>query len=289
MSMVISGEHCQSDGTVQLDTYTGSPYRNMEDLSIWSADDVVSGRSASPTAAKDEASPAMSAASSTALLTTATQGQQAYAAKATTISSPNVSALYDRLRGQVSPEVVRSGDRIPAELLLNGARAVGAFCRPYPTATVGTPLSMSFDVRTSRFEVIIEVASTDSANATSFTEIYVPFVHYASDADSMSLDSAGTRGRDGPVQAKVHHDAQKGISKQNSLGLELDLTVKINEGRYELDGQYLKWYYEAPANGKKTMRLNLRRARGPIAARMEQSIPSWGDLCPIGKEDCIIM
>jgi hypothetical protein len=269
--------------------------RNMEDLSVWSADDVVSERYTITSAKGTGTSESTSAASSTAVLATATEGQPSADkqtsehVESSTLSSPAVVALYERLRDRVSPEAIRSGDRIPPELLLNGARAIGAFCRPYPTAMVGTPRTMTFDIRTSRFEMEVEVDSRTPTNTTTWTELYVPFVHYARDSDAMSVDAAGTRGRDGPVQAKVHHDAKNGLSQQSSGGQELEISVKINEGRYELHGQYLRWYYESPTAGTKVMRLSLRRKNGPIAARLEQSIPSWGDLCPVGKESCTIM
>ena len=295
MSMGINGKHCFAIRSRDAPLKPCPTLRNMEDLSVWSADDIVPDRYISTDYQKVETSAVTSAASSTALLATATQSQQsignavAERSRPSTLSSPAVVALYDRLRDRVSPEAIRSGSRIPPELLLNGARAIGAFCRPYPLAMIGTPRSMTFDIRTSRFEVVIEVDSKRSAGGTNFTEIYVPFVHYARDSDVMSVDAAGTRGRDGPVQAKVQHDAKQGLSQQSLDGQELDITVKVNEGRYEIHGQYLRWYYEAPATGTKTMRLGLRRRTGPIAARMEQSIPSWGDLCPVGKESCIIM
>lgn len=296
MNSAINGELVVDELSVALaaDVLTYL-YRNMEDLSVWSADDVVSERYAGASAKTESTSGSTSAASSTALLATATESQTSAGKPASkhvepsTLSAPAVAALYDRLRNRVSPEAIRSGSRIPPELLLNGARAIGAFCRPYPTAMVGTPLKMAFDIRTSRFEMEIEVDARTPTNTSTYTELYVPFVHYALDSDAMSVDAAGTRGADGPVQAKVQHDAKDGWSQQSSASQELDISVKINEGRYEIHGQYLRWFYEPPSAGAKVMRLRLRRKNGPIAARMEQSIPSWGDLCPVGKESCSIM
>jgi hypothetical protein len=269
----------------------------MEDLSVWSADDLVVDQFTSEKPVASIHLENDSAASSTALLATATQDRSRSrnnlsASLATTSSASNVEAhkaLTDRLKDRVSPEIIRSGGDIPPELLLNGARAIGAFCRPYASATVGTPVSMEFDIRTSRFQLSVEVAAGTSRSAEVYTEIFVPFVHYAQDGKAMSIDVAGTREADGPVQSKVRHDAKKGVSGNTSSGLALDISVDISEGRFETTGQYLRWWYDSNATKSRTVTIKIRRKGGAITARMEQSIPSWSDLCPVGRESCLIM
>ena len=267
----------------------------MEDLSVWSADDLVLDQFISEKSIASVHLENDSAASSTALLATATQDRSRNNLSAplgTTSSASNIEArkaLTNRLRERVSPEIIRSGDDIPPELLLNGARAIGAFCRPYASATVGTPVSMDFDIRTSRFQLSVEVAAGTSCSAELYTEIFVPYVHYAQDGKAMSIDIAGTREANGPVQSKVRHDAKKGIADSTSSGLALDISVDISEGRFETTGQYLRWWYDSDATRSRTVTIKIKRRCGAITARMEQSVPSWGDLCPVGRESCLIM
>ncbi|KWU46567.1 glycoside hydrolase, partial [Rhodotorula sp. JG-1b] len=63
--------------------------------------------------------------------------------------------------------------------LNDGARALPAFVRPYPLKSVGTPVNIEFDIRTSKFKLEIEVEADDVADADLPTEIYVPLSHYA--------------------------------------------------------------------------------------------------------------
>jgi len=267
----------------------------MEDLSVWSADDLVVDQFISEKPVTAVHLENDSAASSTALLATATQERSRNnlsASLPTTSSASNLEArkaLTDRLKDRISPEIIESGGDIPPELLLNGARAIGAFCRPYAPATVGTLVSMDFDVRTSRFQLAVEVAAGVSCSAEVYTEIFVPFVHYAQDGKAMSLDVAGTREADGPVQIKVQHDAKKAVSDNTPSALALDISVDVSEGRFETTGQYLRWWYDPNATRSRTVTIKIKRKGGPITARMEQSIPSWGDLCPVGRESCLVM
>lgn len=115
------------------------------------------------------------------------------------------------------------------DFLTDGARAVKAFCRPYPRATVGVPIDMQFDIKQATYKLTVRVRAEDatrpqalsqrrasSSSGTSSptltegkvdedlaTEIFVPLVHYASDRivsvadhnqdDDQDLDSvAGT-------------------------------------------------------------------------------------------------
>jgi hypothetical protein len=90
------------------------------------------------------------------------------------------------------------------QFLTNGARAVGAFTRPWPMATVGTPTNIQFNISQAEFKLTVRVSADDilaatvaasssassprrSDTATSEkeevapTEIFVPLVHYAAD------------------------------------------------------------------------------------------------------------
>jgi hypothetical protein len=67
----------------------------------------------------------------------------------------------------------RDDQRDPADVD-SGARAAGAFCRPYVQHAAGEPRRMSFDFESGRFE--LEVESDPSVSGP--TVIYVPRLHY---------------------------------------------------------------------------------------------------------------
>lgn len=275
----------------------GSVDRNMEDLSIWSADDLVGGQVATedPLRNRNHQNSIASTTASQASFDSLKKGSGTRVETTeTTYDSITTLNHYSRLNGRVEPEFIVSGD-IPPELLLDGARAVGAFCRPYPVATKGIIKSFSFEIRTSGFD--LQVALDDRWRIDEPTVIYVPYVHYAADGKTMSVDAAGLRERSGPVQRLVKKEAREAQEFSEVLdtgdggdsdGLQLDVDVEISEGRYEIQGQYLSWYYDAPEEKgrEKNVKISIRRNGGPIKARVEQSIPSWGDLCPAG---CAVM
>ena len=67
---------------------------------------------------------------------------------------------------------------LPIDLDIGG-RAIEQFCRPYPIATVGTPLGIEFD----RHEVVFKLRtasdpSLSTSSAEEETEIYVPWYHF---------------------------------------------------------------------------------------------------------------
>ncbi|KIJ24732.1 glycoside hydrolase family 5 protein, partial [Sphaerobolus stellatus SS14] len=47
----------------------------------------------------------------------------------------------------------------PLDFLTDGGRAVPAFSRPYPIATVGTPIDLQFDINKARFKLTVRVSS----------------------------------------------------------------------------------------------------------------------------------
>jgi hypothetical protein len=259
---------------------------------VWSTDDLISERS--PNEDSTDRSFRGSTASSTA--TSFQQfGEQRTVSSPTgkpAVASSASSADCQRYVNRVSPEIVRQGSRIPPELLIDGTRAVGAFCRPYAVATVGRPTNMTFDIRTSQFKLEVEVDSASVHGPQVYTEIFVPYVHYAKDGNRMSLDAASSRSTSGPIHAKVKHDVNKSLSDGIIEPLSLDISVSISDGTYETHGQYLRWWYDVPTStsaSARTYTIVIARNGGPIPARMEQSIPSWSDLCPIGQSSCNVM
>ncbi|KAH7890152.1 glycoside hydrolase family 5 protein [Phlebopus sp. FC_14] len=157
---------------------------NMEDLSLWSSDDEklqlsLDGRG------------------------DAEGGREA--AVAGTIGSARASSLtLPTLPVPSSPYAISSPTAkwIPSHDLLaflrNGARAVRAFCRPWPVKIVGTPVEIKFDIKKASLKIVIRVGPGDAPRVDDEddtnvvlgkdqqesalpTEIFLPLVHFASD------------------------------------------------------------------------------------------------------------
>ncbi|KAG0249657.1 hypothetical protein BG011_009046 [Mortierella polycephala] len=79
-------------------------------------------------------------------------------------------------RDQTSDPTVRA-----LHPLDHGGRAIEQFCRPYPIATVGQPIDISFDRHSKVFKMRTRTNSSDTAwtKRTIKTEIYVPRVHFS--------------------------------------------------------------------------------------------------------------
>ncbi|KAA1067163.1 hypothetical protein PGT21_012759 [Puccinia graminis f. sp. tritici] len=184
--------------------------------------------------------------------------------------------------------------------LNDGARALPAFCRPFPVAIVGVPSYFNFDIHSASFELTVEVdAEKDGGlgwgNEELPTEIYVPAVHFG----SASADPGGLKRRvasendarnpehwplgrssDASLPLPIGHDHTllnpATGSPAGVQGLPFDphrfkdtlqLEVSVSAGRWETDGQILRWFYpRRPLNGNKTASytLKVRRKFGPI-------------------------
>lgn len=157
-----------------------------------------------------------------------------------------------------TPEGIRSGSGVTPALITDGARAVGAFCRPFPVATVGEVKHAEFNIGTSTFTLSVKVRPEDFTSEDISTEIYLPYVHYAK-----SLDSS-----------KSYHD-----DKQSST-LELDIDIKTTSGKHSIDGQYLSWTYPKPSR-EETYTIEVSRKGGAILrdAGYTQASGSWSDVC----------
>ncbi|OAV93684.1 hypothetical protein PTTG_06583 [Puccinia triticina 1-1 BBBD Race 1] len=179
-----------------------------------------------------------------------------------------------------------SGSETSLELgmmnLNDGARALPAFCRPFPVATVGVPSYFNFDIHTASFEMTVEVdtekdGGTGWGNEELPTEIYVPAVHFG----SASADPAGLKRRvasenDAREPQNWPHQDHTLLNPDSAQGLAFDpnrfkdtlqLDVSVSAGRWETDGQILRWYYpRKPLNGNQTATytLKVRRKFGPI-------------------------
>lgn len=275
---------------------------NLEDLSIWSPDDLK---------LKEEYQMPTAESSSAGLLKKGSAFARAYPAD---ISSVTLSTLHAPAEDNM-PVLNSLGRWENAyDFLTDGARAVKAFCRPFPRAIVGIPDDIQFDIRQSVFkftvrvrpedalrpEALVAPQSSSSSGATSLTltssgpekteslatEIYVPLVHYASDkvirrfsgdqsADDLSADAsrASTPVVTGPGSRRPSISDLSASWKSAAVepGTPLALSVDVSEGRWSVDGQLLKWWYPVPSveEGERTYTITISRAGGAIKA--EQS------------------
>lgn len=226
---------------------------NGEDLSLWSSDDC---RLPSPDDGGVPDSP-MGAGGSRASSVTLAWGRRP------------------------SPKGIELGTEVSAKLLLDGSRAVGAFCRPYPVATVGFPEDISFDINSTLCRIKVRVAPSDTPGV---TQIYVPFVHYATDlewrADDHDHDLAPPKGvsRSSSQQSLLEADPSAKTGR-SSGALELDIDVRASTGTWTTEGQYLFWSYDVPRTAA-TYTIEIRRNGGPLRvnynAKRDQGL--WADI-----------
>lgn len=192
---------------------------NMEDLSLWSEDDLRNNRN------RDNYRMRVADSSQAALLKG--KSTPALVHQISSSPAPGVSAMsLDTLGGDsvamtdddehvLDPK--RNNQALSSlaahphwanqyDFLTDGARAVRAFARPFPVATVGVPSDIQFDISKAEFKLTVKVRPEDkpvnvepSSSSSSYisradpenkddsneelsempTEIYVPLVHYA--------------------------------------------------------------------------------------------------------------
>lgn len=231
-------------------------------------------------------------------------------ASAITLNPPGADASERDLirKGVYTPytEMGASDSSLDLSMLnLNdGARALPAFCRPFPVATVGVPVYFNFDINTATFEFTVEVdserdANSDWGNEELPTEIYVPAVHFGSPTASSTLIDQRD-GHQGLNRRVVSENDVRESSSEDSTGcphaplqsrsnsngilnrspehhgvhfephkfrdtLQLDVTVSV--GRWETEGQILRWFYpRTPLDGQSKARYTIKVTRkcGPI-------------------------
>jgi hypothetical protein len=211
--------------------------RNGEDLSIWSKDDM------ELPSKNPESLPTNSTSTSTAASAISLESGS------TTLASP-ASPAY-------TPDGIQFGSGITAALITDGARAVGAFCRPFPVATVGTIKQADFDIASATFKLTVKVRPEDFTASDLTTEIYLPFVHYAK------------------TLTKEYHD-----DKKASQALELDVDIDTTKGSCTTQGQYLTWTYPKPTS-ETTYTIIVKRKGGAIVrdTGYTQGGGSWSDVC----------
>lgn len=190
------------------------------------------------------------------------------------------------------------------DFLTDGARAVRAFSRPFPTATVGQPSKISFDIAKAEFKLTVTVSAADrparsSAASTSSsssvmikeddsseipTEIFIPLVHYARHdilkQSTMGCGQQTDRIAQPPTPCEQSaHPLNRPSPSSFSSGATLptsslvDIEVRASAGTWSIEGQYLQWWYPIPDDDSTVLEhtIEIRRAGGPIKLADEPS------------------
>ena len=307
---------CDGDDALNYSIWTYDPENchikgdnwNGEDLSLWSGDDRakfnknennslldLSGKisrtrsRASSKAGSMSGSPFLTPSSSSARL------DMMVNPSGTTLLNPSLASLASIAPTLILPAI--SVTPPPFKNLNDGARAIAAFCRPYPTKTIGVPINVEFDIRSSHFTLEVRVSADDLVpNAEEgeeelATEIYIPFVHYALDPSLISTEfaTASSSSSDLTPYSDESTVATNSLPDQSATLislpstssttpsdlrdpdpslLSLSVNVKISTGRYEIKDQTLFWYYLRPTIGKSDIivKLELERQGGAIPA-----------------------
>ncbi|KAL1947164.1 hypothetical protein VTO73DRAFT_14125 [Trametes versicolor] len=284
---------------------------NMEDLSVWSPDDLrpttqyrMQKGDAFPSAGHNKLrrSATPSTGSSLSLSTIVPESP---ASDDTAVSSrmpaPNPFAHWDSAY----------------DFLTDGTRAAKAFCRPFPTAVVGIPSDIQFDLSKAEFKLTVRVRPEDAPRREGLglgpsvslrhdeaelpTEIYVPLVHYASGKalSTPQREQSPASSHHGPLSKSF--DTLTGVNSGHAVDPLrlfpddphlLALDVDISAGRWTLEGQTLKWWYPVPSSGKaREYTITVRRAGGAIKTAEEKAgaCSSWGMLSSCFGWCCTVM
>jgi len=295
---------------------------NMEDLSLWSQDDVKQKPCAGASIKPNHSSSAQS--STTLLKTTSAMNSELRLPRLATASSISLRTLSgpepDGDSGGIKV-LAASGDswKNAYDFLTDGARAVKAFCRPWPIATVGTPKDIKFTIANTEFKLTVVVLPEDlpkrrpesdpqsssssvyssSSSASSGdlddptyprkpTEIYLPLVHYAhpslvATTQGQSLATLEELGPDGeanisrmfPPPPTPNGSSTTLVAVPPSLTdgpCPLSIDVEVSDGKWEVCGQTLKWWYPVPqvGQGPKEYTIKVRRTGGMIKTLEEK-------------------
>jgi hypothetical protein len=176
----------------------------------------------------------------------------------TSASETSIASTATATSPAYTPEGIRSGSGVTPALITDGARAVGAVCRPFPVATVGEVKHAEFNIGSSTFTLSVKVRPEDFTSEGLSTEIYLPFIHYAKSLESQS-----------------YHDDTKA-----QQGLELDVDIRTTTGSHTIKGQYLTWTYPKPTR-EETYTIEVSRKGGAIERDIGYSQVSgtWSDVC----------
>ncbi|KIY47560.1 glycoside hydrolase, partial [Fistulina hepatica ATCC 64428] len=183
---------------------------NMEDLSVWSEDDLASATQQQQSeyvqvccGSKFDASyfgvSTMFGAGpddSKAILLKKSGTSSSSSSLATLGQAGLSSTTLHAIRSRRAEQDLEAWHASPYTFLTDGARAVKAFCRPYPIAVVGRSKYVDFDINKASFKLTVVVSADDrpfahrdprgsdqcaSGAEELATEIFVPLVHFASE------------------------------------------------------------------------------------------------------------
>ena len=285
---------------------------NGEDLSIWSADDARIARAARRARSILESSMSTSAP----ILTSPSSSELKKGTETTTsVTTASTSSITDSTTTLAAPSSegtatspslanILSGKGVTPELILDGARAVAAIVRPYPVATVGTPVRIDFDIKSTVFKYSVKVSSVDVVPEGVATEIYLPFVHYATSLEfgtpsSTPMPETGDEELPSVASSTNLISSRSRSPAPTSEGLTLNVYVKTTHGSYITKGQTLYWSYPIPETGEAIYTIEIQRNGGQIVRPDQASFSSldadeegrgargWGDVCP-APSSCVI-
>ena len=248
----------------------------MEDLSIWSQDDA--------TKAETFVDDGKAAPGTTTTVTPASgvshdvQPRLAASTSSATLGAPSLPRF--------TPRNIESGDGVTSALILEGSRAVAAACRPYPIATVGIPARIDFDIASTSFKLSVRVRPDDHVSDDIVTEVYLPYVHYASslapytwmfftEADSSKTSLLTKQTKDSVSPSPIDG------SDTPPSPLKLNVDVNVTHGSYSISGQTLCWTYPVPSTGDVVYSLEVKRVGGAMRRELgyvQQG--GWGEVCP---------
>jgi len=318
----------------------------MEDLSLWSADDMSTPRSPLYGIGRSDsmATAAIPNESEAGLMKKSASFGVTSTVEAAANSTLSLATMAQRTTG-----VEAAGWRAnPYDFLTDGARAVRAFCRPWPVKLVGTQKDMAFDITKAHFKLVVRVTAQDRLRPGALgqdeedeelpaSEIYVPLVHFANErllagghrgrqnADSASISSleepltARHRGKGSPGASTINLEAVSmppivdmtaSTSSSGSGSTEvavplggadmykggnlliggkelMDVDVQVSGGRWSVEGQVLRWWYDVPgpAEPEREYTIVIRRRGGVIDVKSSQSAaavePGWCPACTI--------
>ncbi|KAL7415983.1 glycoside hydrolase superfamily [Mrakia frigida] len=311
----------------------------LEDLSLWSADDT---KAANEKYANEQGSISESdgdrpngsrfgTVSRTPYANSSSLAPSALSLNTISALLPRPSSTTESVASEVNqPDPLsfkatmfssEKGISLPDDVLTDGSRAVGAFARPFPIATVGVPFSLDFEIKSSVFKMSVEMYPDDEATLDAPTEIFLPWIHYGS---AKGLPSDSTRKTNGESSEEfnpratsgdsdttaVHPSPPSSISKAKRDEIEttivdpapsspstttttstaispkptptsptaklppfeIDVDVVVSTGRYEIDGQILRWWYSPPTVPRLSADLAGGFARPPSSDEPKPSI-----------------
>jgi len=301
---------------------------NMEDLSLWCPDDL------RPTA-EESSLFGLADASDARLLPQHSNGMANGGVAVAASSSLSLATLalggrttFDEVAVQKAAMSSLGVHENPYDFLTDGARAVRAFCRPYPIKVIGRAREIKFDINKAEFKMSVVVRAEDKpreGDEELATEIFVPLVHFAHDrllfdargvadvdanksgnlsqlgslnASSISLKKIQPGQQFSPSLPVLDASYSRGTSvtagsRTPSLraGMEgtpvlegdlevVNVEVRMNGGRWAVEGQKMKWWYDVPEEGEPERVYEIEIRRGGGAIRVRSGERSWfEELC----------